>query len=692
MRTSQWLVPGLAALCTACASVRLPVLRTLEPATATPATLQVPYVSQSVLLCGGAAIAMIERWWGRRGVFAEDFAHLVRQDEGGIRTTDLASTMAARGWATQALSATPAMVQRSLADSVPVIVLLQVSKRRYHYVVVLAWRAGAVTYHDPAVSPAITVDSAKFMTRWIGARQWALFARPATTATEAIAAPAVITPAPMSAADSLPCRPWLDRAADAAAQNRLDDAAGLLATASTSCPSEPLVLREMAGVRFRQGRTADALRIATDYVQRVPADSLGWQLLASSRYLTGDTRGALAAWNVVGRPIVDLVQIDGTRRTRFTELLAAVDVAPGEALTPARLALAQRRLADIPSLGRTRLDYAAVSGGVVEVRGTVQERPRADAVPALLAGVAIDAAVRRDVSLSLFSPLGHGEQWTAQWRWQPADPRVALRLAIPTRIGVPAVFRVEQSWEQYRFSAAEPGERRTVSWANISAWMRPEFELLAGARIEQWSDRGAFVALMAGVGLHDVNDRVALLAEGEHAFSRSEARSYDRLRARAAWAPSRDRWKNLWSFRIGTEWSSAGTPRGLQPIAGGDLARDIPLRAHRFILDSRLPSARIARAIAHGGVAADRHLTRKGAISLGAGLFVDGAHLISGRNTPADPRLYLDAGAGVQIGLTGSKWAALRIDVARGLAADRRWGVIAGLAPAWPIRLGRHRQ
>jgi hypothetical protein len=645
-----------------------------------------------VLLCGGAAIAMIERWWGRRGVYAEDFAHLVREDEGGIRTSDLASTMVSRGWATQALSATSAVVQRSLADSVPVIALIEVSRRRYHYVVILGWRDGLVTYHDPAVSPTITVDSAAFVAQWTGARQWALIARPETAATSISAVPPVTAPAPMSAADSLPCRPWLDRAADAAALNNLAAAENLLATAATTCPSEAVVLRETAGVRFRQGKAADALRIATEYVARVPADLLGWQLLASSRYLTGDTRGALEAWNVVGRPIVDLLRIDGTRRTRFSELVTAVGIAPGTPLTPARLALAQRRIADIPSLGRTRLAYAPVTGGVVEVRGTVQERPRADAVPALLVGVAIDAAIRRDVGLSLFSPLGHGEQWTAQWRWQAADPRVALRLAIPTRLFVPAVFRVEQSWEQYRFSAAEPGERRNASWANISAWMRPELELLAGARIEQWSDRGAFIALMAGGGLHDVNDRVALLAEGEHAFSRNESRAYDRLRARVAWAPPRDRWRNLWSLRVGTEWSSAGTPRGLQPIAGGDLARDIPLRAHRFIIESRLPSDRIARAIAHGGVAADRDIARVGPVSVGAGLFVDGAHLFAGRNSPADPRLFVDAGAGVQVGLTGSKWAALRIDVARGLAADRRWGLIAGLAPAWPIRLGRHRQ
>ena len=50
------------------------------PSPATTAALEVPYLPQSVLLCGGAALAMVERWWGRRGVYAEDFAGLVRPE------------------------------------------------------------------------------------------------------------------------------------------------------------------------------------------------------------------------------------------------------------------------------------------------------------------------------------------------------------------------------------------------------------------------------------------------------------------------------------------------------------------------------------------------------------------------------------------------------------------------------------
>ena len=50
------------------------------------ALLDVPYVVQSEALCGGAAAAMVLRYWGERGIAAESFAALVDQSAAGIRT------------------------------------------------------------------------------------------------------------------------------------------------------------------------------------------------------------------------------------------------------------------------------------------------------------------------------------------------------------------------------------------------------------------------------------------------------------------------------------------------------------------------------------------------------------------------------------------------------------------------------
>ncbi len=41
--------------------------------------LDVPYVPQSGALCGGAALAMVLRYWGESGVLAEDFTALVNR-------------------------------------------------------------------------------------------------------------------------------------------------------------------------------------------------------------------------------------------------------------------------------------------------------------------------------------------------------------------------------------------------------------------------------------------------------------------------------------------------------------------------------------------------------------------------------------------------------------------------------------
>lgn len=47
-----------------------------EPRAADARLLDVPYVAQSEALCGGAAAAMVLRYWGAAGVYAEDFAPL----------------------------------------------------------------------------------------------------------------------------------------------------------------------------------------------------------------------------------------------------------------------------------------------------------------------------------------------------------------------------------------------------------------------------------------------------------------------------------------------------------------------------------------------------------------------------------------------------------------------------------------
>ena len=224
------------------------------------AVLDVPYLPQSVLLCGGAAVAMVERWWGRRGVYAEDYAGLVRPALGGILTAELAPAVRARGWDAAVERGSPELVRRHLREGVPVVTLIQVARDRYHYVVVLGWSEGRVVFHDPAGAPNTILEESRFLARWTGANLWSLVIRPVPPSA---APPPVATSDPVSL-DPMPCPPWLDQALDAAAANRLDQAELLLTRASQACPAEPLVLRELAGVRFKQGRHDSVARLARE--------------------------------------------------------------------------------------------------------------------------------------------------------------------------------------------------------------------------------------------------------------------------------------------------------------------------------------------------------------------------------------------------------------------------------------------
>ncbi len=630
---------------------------------------------------------MVERWWGRRGVYAQDFSDLVRPASGGILTTDLEAATRARGWDARVFHGTPELVQHHLRDGIPVVALVQLARDRYHYVVVLGWSDGQVVYHDPATAPFITIDERSFLARWAGADGWALAVRPAPAAP--LAANADST-APLAMDPTMPCPPWLDQAIDAVAAHRLDDAARLLVQAGQACPLEPLVLRETAALRFQQGRHAEVIRLASEYVALVPDDEHGWQLLATSRYLAGDRDGALQAWNQAGRPTVDIVRIDGVREIRFREIAAAMSVPPRTLLTPSRLGLARRRVSDIPALREATVDYQPVPGGMVEVRATVVERPTVDRAWRLVAAGAIRAVAQREVGLEVASPTGGGELWTGSWRWEAARPRGAFRLDLPADPGLPGIVTIEGSWERFRFAldAARTEvfeETRRSALLGFGGWVTPGLRPSAALRLERWSGDRRHLAASVGAELRARDNRLQMAARGEHAFALAAHPSYTSAGVRAAWASSLGLSRAGWSVRSGFDWADTQAPRGTWPVAGGALPWTLPLRAHVPTGGGLLLGRSVGRGILHAGLAGDLPLFRTGPLVIAAGLFLDAARISASVDGSPDARLYLDGGAGLRAGIADGQMGVLRIDLARGLAADRRFALTLGVHQSWPL-------
>src|ERR1700704_5848430 len=98
-------------------------------------SLTVPYLPQTDMLCGGAAAAMVFRYWGDSHADATPFAPLVDQRTGGISATALVDAIRQQHWRAVPFMGSLALLHDELAAGHPIILLIGDHPGRYHYVV-----------------------------------------------------------------------------------------------------------------------------------------------------------------------------------------------------------------------------------------------------------------------------------------------------------------------------------------------------------------------------------------------------------------------------------------------------------------------------------------------------------------------------------------------------------------------------
>src|SRR5688572_17238713 len=147
-----------AALC--CAAILAAQTLSLDAQEPRPIQLlDVPFISQSELLCGGAAAAMVLRYWGERGVTAESFAALVDRSASGIRTDTLVSDLTRRGWSVTGIAGSNETMRTELSSGRPVLTLIEDRPSVLHYIVVVAAHERGVVFHDPARAPFLVMSA-----------------------------------------------------------------------------------------------------------------------------------------------------------------------------------------------------------------------------------------------------------------------------------------------------------------------------------------------------------------------------------------------------------------------------------------------------------------------------------------------------------------------------------------------------
>ena len=671
------------------------------------ALLDVPYVSQTPELCGGAAVAMVLRYWGERDVFPQDFAALVGTGDGGILTDTLATAVRDRGWQALVVPAGDDSARPRLRSEIdrgrPLIALIEVGPRTYHYVVIVGSTDREIVLHDPARAPFRVLRWAEFDRAWTAAGRWMMLVLPPSgdrTDDE-------VTPAASGAPDDAvvpagptPCAAMVERGVHLAITGDAEGAEHVLVAATRRCPNAPAGWLELAGLRFSQARWREAQELARAAVRLAPDDAYAHQLVATSRYLMGDTMGALDAWTRTGEPRIDSLDIHGVERTPQPVVVRAAGLEPRQLLTADAFGRALRRLRDLPVASNARMRYEPLDGGRASVDVFVDERPLVPRGWVALASQGARALIHDELTVELAGPMAAGELWTAAWRWSAGRPRVAFGLAVPSPPWLPGIVSLGWSREEQSYGARPAADGASVAREtrrrlelHLADWLTSRLRWQAGAALDRLQpyddltgrshpDARDHIAVEGRLDVRLSADRIALAASGGVWTPLSGEDRFARAALQAAWRSTSDRTAPAWSAAAEVRGASRLAPLALWHGAGTGQGRSGLLRAHPLLTGDVVTGAVFGRRVAHGTLEYTRPLGQTLAGGLSIAGFVDAASAWRRLDGAGWSPLYVDAGLGVRVRAPG-RAGAIRLDVAHGLRGGGAtlsvgWGV------AWP--------
>jgi hypothetical protein len=658
--------------------------------------IDVPYLPQTEQLCGGAAAAMVMRYWGDREIRPERFAGLVDPATKGIHTTALAEFVRERGWQAVA-SAAPAEqplspVINQLTQGRPVIALLEERPNVYHYVVVIGATDAEVIVHDPARRPHRILAVADFTRRWNAAERWMLVILPpaggvanvagSATTPDASVAPD-IAPPDTPPADS-PCAALVAQGVALGRANKRDEAEQVLVAATTQCPGEASGWGELAGLRFVEHRYPDATRLAAHALTLAPDDANARSVLATALYLQGHLVEALAAWNEAGRPRVDLISIEGLERMDYPLAIERLGLRPGDMLTPNVFVRAERRLEALPSASSSALTYAPDAGGRANVEATIKERSLLPKGAIGWALVGLRSAFLREVSLDIAGLTGQGDVSSPAYRWSANRPRVRGVFEMPAPGRLPGIVTLDAFWERQSYAPPTPGapvirEERRRGAVQFSDWAAGWLRWTAGAAADRIVDR-AFVSARGELNTRWLDDRVWARAAGERWGATDGGAGFSSGETSIAWRSTSREAAPVLSSVLGFTAASDQAPLAVWAVAGSSSSRGALARGHTLFDDGVITSPLLGRRLLFASAEYRRPAYQSPQGQLDVAAFIDLARAWQ-RLDPTTTNAQVDAGLGVRIGspLTGS---AIRLDVGVGLR-DGHFKLSAGYVVPW---------
>ena len=242
---------------------------------------------------------------------------------------------------------------------------------------------------------------------------------------------------------------------------------------AAQCPSDARPVAELAGVPLSQRRWSEASELASAALALDPTIAFAADVLGSSRFMLNDSDGALRAWNVARKPMLDAVHITGLSRTRYSLLAQAIDLPSDALLTADAFTLARRRLESMPDLASTRLSLRPGDDGFAVADVAVVERATLPRSPVQWAAASVQAALEREVTARLPGRTGQGETWTAAWGWWENRPSASVEFAAPLVSHPRGIWRVALAWQAQTYGSTPVAvrEEQLLGDLGYSSWL-----------------------------------------------------------------------------------------------------------------------------------------------------------------------------------------------------------------------------
>ncbi len=653
--------------------------------------LPVPHITESSDPCSGAAAAMVLRYWGARDAAPADFESTVACTDRGLPPEAFAAALRARGWKTE-VSRHPKSSAKQLRAEIelghPVVALLRDLPDANHYVVVVASTPDEVIVQDPSAEPYHVIRIRDFDRAWEASGRWMLVATPDAGA----ASPPAVAPAPVASETAVPAAGSVSACADLIAasmlraKDRRPEAERGLRVATRLCPTDPVGWRELAELRFLDSRWRAAEEYAHRAVDLAPDDARSWNLLATSRYFSGDVRGALRSWSHVNQPAVSTVEVHGARNTNNAVVADTIGIRSGELLTSDRFIRAIRRLDQLPVSLDSRLKYGPLDDGKARVDIYLDEKDVVPAGPLPIATIGVGGLAFQALQFEVAGPTGHGEAFVTSWGWEKNWRHLSERFDMPAPGALPGVLSVTAFWERQVF-APSPDMRSTAdrrhiglglaNWATSWLWWR------AGAALDRFDGRN-YGAIQGGLEGRFIRDHVALNVGGTTWLASPTRPAFS---AGTAWLSTRSTTRvdmPVWLTVFGTAVAGHDAPFQLWAGAGSSESSAAFLRAHALIRQGMVRGEVFGRRLEFGSVEYNRPIWQLPAGPVAVAGFVDAARASQrAGDLPATP-LLIDIGIGLRL-RPPAVGGVLRLDVARGIR-DGHMRVSIGLLQKWPKR------